>query len=50
MDPIKQTILSWLWFHKNKEGKCHPSQGTLEEECGISHRTLNYKLKELESE
>lgn len=48
-NPIQQVILSWLWFHKNKEGTCYPSQSTLARECGISLSSVNTHLEILES-
>ncbi len=48
LHPIQQTILCWLWFHKNKEGTCFPSLQTLANECNSAKSTIACHLAILE--
>jgi len=47
-NPYQQTVLAWLWKHKNQDGVCWPSLKTLTEETGMSRRKLLLVLEELE--
>jgi hypothetical protein len=31
----EQTVLAWIWFHKNQSGRCWPSYARLANECGL---------------
>lgn len=49
MNPYEQTVLAWLWKHKNNEGSCWPSQATLAKSCGMSRKKINEVVQSLES-
>ena len=45
----EQLVLSWIWFHKNNDGKCFPSIKKLSEETSLSQNSIRKALDGLTS-
>jgi DNA-binding transcriptional MocR family regulator len=50
LDPQAQVLFMWLCAYADGEGVCFPSISRLAEDCGMAERTVDARIKLLESE